>query len=616
MEEGKKDMLNVTDKMILTAGPTISYKEIENVVDAILNGWNEHHSDYIKKFETKFADYIGVKYAMCTSSCTGALHLALLAMGVGPGDEVIVPETTWIATASAVKYVGATPIFADIEPDTWVMDPNSVANLISPRTKVIIPVHLYGHSVDMQPLWDLAKKYGIEILEDAAPSIGAEYKGKKTGSLGKAAAFSFQGAKALVTGEGGILVTDDRELIERARLLGDHGRDPNRALYNIEIGYKYKMSNLQAALGLAQTERAEEIVARKRQIFKWYEERLQNVKGIQLNVERSWARGIYWMSSLVLDESLRISRDEFMKHLKGRNIDSRPFFYPISSFPMFKDIKVDNPVAYDVPLRGINLPSGHERTEEEIDYICAHIKDILGYTKTSTKNVQPQGWLAYRDQLNRIIESLKCVSDENVSEYSLPIVTNGRPVGRLRPITQSSLEKESDIELLAKWRQSAQYWFPSQFNITHEGTKRWLEKQVLELKDRILFFVEKEADIPIGHLGLFRIDYKNKSCEIDNVVRGVSGSFLGGMLHACISLLQWTFETLGIENVYLRVASNNKRALKLYTQLGFKEILRVPLRKVQEEKIIKWLEVVGNPYFEAERYFVTMKLARSEWMQS
>lgn len=603
-------MMKITDQLILTAGPTISHKEIEYVTDAVINGWNFHHSDYIKKFEDTFAEYIGVKYAMATSSCTGALHLALLSLGVGQGDEVIVPEITWIATVSAVKYVGATPVFADIEPDTWVMDPESVAKLITPKTKVIIPVHLYGHPVDMDPLWDLADKRGIHILEDAAPSIGAEYKGKKTGNLGQVAAFSFQGAKALVTGEGGMLVSNDKNLMDRARFLGDHGRDPNRALYNIEIGYKYKMSNLQAALGLGQIQRAEEIVAKKKQIFRWYEQRLKDVSEITLNVERPLTRSIFWMSSLVLSKSVAMTRDDFMKKMKERNIDTRPFFYPISSFPMFKGLSVNNPVSYDIPFRAVNLPSGHERTEEEIDYICAHIRDILAAKLTKVSVSQPTGWIGYRDKVNNTLKDFKTSARDDVDALCLPIIANGAPQGRLRPVTFDALQNKETVQLLGEWRSASQQWFPAQFPVTFDGTKKWLENQVLKTNDRILFMAEDNPGAVFGHVGLFRFDYKKESCELDNIIRGKEQILPGGMLLACKTLVTWAFNSLRIKVIYLRVASDNRKALKLYEKIGFREIQRTPLMKVVDRDLIRWIDVIGQPYYEVERYFVTMKLER------
>lgn len=611
-------MLRITERLILTAGPSITSKEVEYVNDAVQHGWNSKHSDYIFKFEEAFAKYVGVKYAMATSSCTGALHLALLSMGIGPGDEVIVPDTTWIATASAVCYVGATPVFADIEPDTWVLDPQRLEPLITSKTKLIIPVHLYGQAVDMEPLWALAEKYNLDILEDAAPSIGTEYKGRKTGSLGRAAVFSFQGAKALVTGEGGILVSNDKSLMNRARFLGDHGRDPSRVLYNSEIGYKYKMSNITAALGLAQTERAEEIVERKIQIFRWYKERLGDVPGISLNVERPGTRNIYWMSSIVLDDAVPISRDDFIKKLKERNIDSRPFFYPVSSFPMFNGSPAHNPVAYKIPLRGINLPSGHERTEEEVDYICAHIMDILDTkpSRQATPNrgtTQPHGWLSRRDFITGKLKEYKNARRAHLADYSIQMHDSQKEAGQLVPVTAEMIDDEALIQKLADWREIAQAWYPSQFRVTPEGTRRWLDKQVIHTDDRILFIVENERQTPIGHVGLFRFHYIEKYCELDNIVRGEYDLLPGAMTFACRSLLDWTFATLDMETVYLRVVSDNEKAIKLYERLGFAEIQRTPLMKVEEENTVRWIDVIGQPYFVVERYFVTMKLTRADW---
>ncbi|HEV2968659.1 MAG TPA: DegT/DnrJ/EryC1/StrS family aminotransferase [Pirellulales bacterium] len=368
----------VKPKKILTAGPTISQREIDYVVDAVQNGWNENWSGYLTRFERSFADYVGARFALATSSCTGALHLSLLALGIGAGDEVLVPEVTWIATASAVTYTGAKPVFVDIDPATWCMDPAAARRAITPRTKAIMPVHLYGHPTDMKGIDKLAQEYGLLVLEDAAPALGAEIEGRKVGSFGHLACFSFQGAKIMTCGEGGMLVTSDPALYERARYMNDHGRDPQRAFVNTAIGYKYKMSNLQAALGLAQLERIEEMIAKRRQTFQWYRQRIGEVPGLTLNVERFWARNIYWMTSIVLSDELSVSRDEVMAGLKQRDIDSRPFFLPISSFPMFESRAAENPVAYQISHRGINLPSGHNLTETDIDRICRSLLEVLG----------------------------------------------------------------------------------------------------------------------------------------------------------------------------------------------------------------------------------------------
>lgn len=365
-------------KRILTAGPTISRREIAYVVDAVTNGWNEHWSDYLVRFEKSFAQYLGTRFALATSSCTGALHLALMALGIGPGDEVIVPEVTWVATASAVNYTGATAVPVDVDPATWCMDPASAERAITRRTKAIIPVHLYGHPTDMRAIRALADEHGLKVLEDAAPALGAEIEGRKAGSFGDAACFSFQGAKIMTCGEGGMLVTSDEAVYERAKFLNDHGRDPHRPFVIAEFGYKYKMSNLQAALGLAQLERIEEMIAKRRLIFQWYRRRLGGVSDLAMNVERYWARNIYWMTSVVLGERFAISRDEVMAGLRERGIDSRPFFPALSSFSMFTSRQAENPTAFELAARGINLPSGHNLTEDDVDRVCTALLEVIG----------------------------------------------------------------------------------------------------------------------------------------------------------------------------------------------------------------------------------------------
>ncbi|MBU0579730.1 MAG: DegT/DnrJ/EryC1/StrS family aminotransferase [Candidatus Margulisbacteria bacterium] len=368
--------MNKPNKMILTAGPSISKKEINYVLDAIKNGWNEKWSEYLEKFEKAFADYVGVKYAMATSSCTGAMHLTLKAIGLKENDEVIVPEITWVATAAVVTYCGAKPVFADVDPDTWCISQGSIKKNISKRTKAIIPVHNYGNPCDMDEIRKIAKEYNLFILEDAAPSLGAIYKGKKTGSMGDAAAFSLQGAKIATSGEGGMFLTNDKKLYEKVKKLGDHGRSLTKALWNDEIGFKYKMSNIQAALGLAQLERIEDLVAKKRLIFSWYKKNLEDIEGLRLNVEHENTRNIYWMPTIVLDKNFGIARDKLIIKLKENLIDCRPVFYPLSSLPMFQT-QEENINAIHLSKNGINLPAGYNRTRKEIDYICFIIKKFL-----------------------------------------------------------------------------------------------------------------------------------------------------------------------------------------------------------------------------------------------
>ncbi len=363
-------------QLISTAGPSISAREVSYATDAARNGWNNRWNDYIKRFESTFSNYLGNKYALSTSSCTGALHIALAALGIGPGDEVIVPDITWVATANAVVYVGATPIFADIDPQSWCLDPTSFESLITDRTKAVIPVHLYGHPAAMDKITEIARKHNLYIIEDAAPAIGAKWQGSNVGTFGDFATFSFQGAKLAVSGEGGMLVTNNDELYAKAYAIWDQGREPN-TFWIKQNGLKYKMSNIQAAVGLGQIERIAELIAAKRRIFSWYADTLKNVPHIKLNYELPQAHSIYWMTSIVLDEKANVSRDQLRTLLKQRNIDTRPVFPAISQYPHWPKSQSPQPNAKNIGNQAINLPSGVCLKRNQIEYISRCIKEVL-----------------------------------------------------------------------------------------------------------------------------------------------------------------------------------------------------------------------------------------------
>lgn len=357
--------------------PSITALEISNVNDAVTNGWGSKCYEYILKFEKEFANYQNSKYSLATSSCTGAIHLALMAMGLQAGDEVIVPDITWIASVEPILYVGAKPVFIDVLKDSWCMDAAKIEASITSKTKGIIVVHLYGNLVEMDAIKAVAKKHNLWILEDAAEGLGSEYKGQKAGSIGDIGVFSFHGTKTMTTGEGGILVTNNETYIERAKILNDHGRNPKigKTFWMEEYGYKYKMSNLQAALGCAQISRMDELVDKKRLIFSWYKDLLIDVDG-QLNPENDGTKNSYWLPTLILSEKYNFDREAFFVYSKKNNIDTRPFFYPLSSLPMFT--KVDtNTVSYSIYERGINLPSFHDITLEQVERVCQVLKDFL-----------------------------------------------------------------------------------------------------------------------------------------------------------------------------------------------------------------------------------------------
>jgi len=350
--------------------PSITELEIRYATDAAANGWGEKCYEYINRFEEAFKSHLGVKYAIATSSCTGALHMGMAALGIGPSDEVIMADTNWIATASPIVHLGATPVFVDILPDSWCLDPELVEQAITPRTKAIVAVHLYGNLCDMEKLLSIGKKYGIPVIEDAAEAIGSVYHGKRAGSMGKFGAFSFHGTKTLTTGEGGMFVTNDLELYEHVLTLSNHGRarGQTKQFWPDMVGYKYKMSNIQAAIGCAQIERIEHLICRKREILSYYKAGLAPIAGVALNPEPTGTVNGAWMPTVVVPKGIKVTREMLQRAFAAENIDARVFFWPLSSLPFFGS-DVVNPISEELPARAINLPSYHDITSQDMDRV-------------------------------------------------------------------------------------------------------------------------------------------------------------------------------------------------------------------------------------------------------
>jgi len=363
---------------ILYTKPSITDREIAYTTDAATNGWGDRCYEYIHRFEAGFCSHLDVKYAIATSSCTGALHLGMAALGIGPGDEVILADTNWIATASPIVHLGATPVFVDILPDSWCIDPERVAKAITPRTKAIIAVHLYGNVCEMDRLLAIGRQHGIPVIEDAAEAIGSEFHGRRAGAMGIFGAFSFHGTKTLTTGEGGMFVTQDEALYERVLMLSNHGRarGQTRQFWPDAVGFKYKMSNLQAAVGCAQLERVADLVARKRAIMAHYRATLGDDPRVTLNPEPAGTRNGFWMPTVVFSESSGIRREKVQAAFAAENIDARVFFWPLSGLPMFTPA-VDTPHAWSIPQRAINLPSYHDMTDEDLHRTSAVIRALL-----------------------------------------------------------------------------------------------------------------------------------------------------------------------------------------------------------------------------------------------
>jgi perosamine synthetase len=365
------------------AGPWITEHEVKVVEDAMRNGWYEHAYDYCERFQAEFAAYHGRRYGIMTPNCTTAIHLVLTALGIGEASEVILPECTWVGSSAGVTYLRATPVFCDIDPISWCLDPASVEKRITPRTRAIVAVDLYGNMPRMDELSELADRHGIPLVEDAAEALGSTYKGVRAGKFGVASVFSFHRTKTLTTGEGGMLLVDDTALYERCMVLRDHGRRPGGPMYyNYEITYKYMPFNVQAALGYAQLQRVEELIGRKREQLARYRQQLAGVPDIALNPEPEGGVNGAWITALLFGASHRLDKHRAIELLAALGIPVRPFFYPLSSLPAYAGFRERyeplNPVAYDISSRGINLPGALVLTDEQIDAVAGGVRKILG----------------------------------------------------------------------------------------------------------------------------------------------------------------------------------------------------------------------------------------------
>jgi len=363
------------ETFIPVSRPSVGALEQRYVADAVGSGWVSSLGSYIDDFEKAFAAYCEAQYAVATSNGTTALHLVLAALNLGPGDEVIVPDLTFVATANAVAYTGASTVLVDVDEQTCGIDVEAIRQAISPRTRAIIPVHLYGHPVDLDPILALAGEHGLAVIEDAAEAHGARYGGRRVGALGTAGIFSFYGNKIITTGEGGAVTTNDAALARRLRMLRDHAMSPERRYWHEEVGFNYRMTNLQAALGKAQLERVEEFTRARRHILQRYRELIEPRHDVRLNPSADWAEPVVWLVCMEVDWFTEALRDRFLAGLKRRNVDSRPYFHPLSSMPMYRC--AGGNVARRKAAIGLNLPTYVDLSEAEIDRVGAAVNEVL-----------------------------------------------------------------------------------------------------------------------------------------------------------------------------------------------------------------------------------------------
>lgn len=361
--------------MIPVAEPNIGEKELEYVTNAVKSGWISSMGKYVNEFEEKFSKYCGCRYGVACTSGTTALHLAVVALGIGNGDEVIVPTHTMIATPNCVIYAGGKPVLVDSEMKMWNMNVAGIEERITNRTKAIIPVHTYGHPCPMDEILNIAEDYDLYVIEDAAEAHGAEYKGKKVGGIGDVGCFSFYANKIITTGEGGMLVTNDEKIASRARNLRDHAFSRERHFWHKRLGFNYRLTNLQAAIGVAQVERIDEFVETKRRNARLYTSSLEGIRGLMLPHEAPWAKNVYWMYALLVD----FDRDELQRKLEEKGIETRTFFIPMHQQPIYKKMGLFQGESYifadALARKGLYLPSSTKLTEEEIRYVCDAIRE-------------------------------------------------------------------------------------------------------------------------------------------------------------------------------------------------------------------------------------------------
>jgi len=372
-------------KKITSAGPSITNSEVEHVLDAIQNGWHENMNKHTDQFIDDFSGYIGINYCLPTAHCTDAIHLAMLALNIGPGDEVIVPDLTWVASASPIIFVGATPVFADVDPISWCITAETIEKRITSKTKAVVVVDLLGNIAEWNEIHMLCKSKGIRMIEDSAQALGSKFEGKYAGSFGDISVFSFSPTKMITAGQGGAFCTNDEELYRKAKLFYHHGMDAEisgKYYWSNVLGYNYQWTNLQAALALSQLKRIDELIEYKIWLYNEYRKNLSEVEGILLNSPGDKTESSYWITTVIIDSKYGLSKEKIIESFSEFNIDIRPLFYPLSEMPPFQDfiksnMKKTNPVAYSLSDNGICLPNGNNLNKDDVKRISDVFKGIL-----------------------------------------------------------------------------------------------------------------------------------------------------------------------------------------------------------------------------------------------
>jgi perosamine synthetase len=550
--------------------PSVTQREIEYAAEAVSSGRGAKATAAVLAFQRNMARCVGRKYAFAVSGVRAAFFLALRAMGIGPGDEVLIPEGADFAAAAAVLHCGATPVFCDLDPATFTLDPKSAAARTGPRTRCIIAAHMYGLPCDMQTLEELAGKSGLFLIEDASSGFGGLRQGRAVGSFGDISVFNFKDTSLVHTGEGGMLLSSSRDLVGRAARLGGEGRSvANPLVYDI-AAHDFAMSNLAAAVGLAQLERLKELVEQKARIFNRYRERLGDVPGLALNPEIAETRNSFLMPFIVLEQG---GAGDLAKRLWAGKIASRPALTPLSSMPLFK--KADNPVAHGAADRLLLLPGGFDLTDDEVDYAAACVKMLLRDPELKKAEPAPSGWLKYRAGLLDFFARIKkegCVLPftHNKRNYSLSLMTPGQT---------------DDTQLAAALGElrlaNAHMFTHSPANVEEEFRSIMNFYKSPAGAGFLLFLIREEGaeNAPLlGHIGLSSFDFKKAECDAEGPL--LSASAPAGLAAAAgDALYLWCKSALHLTRVFARVRGSDEKSMRLSTSLGFVPMHRISLRR-------------------------------------
>ncbi len=549
------------------AGPSITHRDIERVASAVASGWHKYERAAVVAFQHLMGRYVGREFALATSSRLGALHLAMLALDIGPGDEVLVPEIADISLAFSVLHVGAKPVFCDVDPQTLCLCPASAAARVTSATKAMIPAHMYGVSCAMTPLSELAQDRNIAIIEDATQGLGAMHAGRMAGTFGIFSVYGFDVQETLICGGGGMLLASDSDRISKAAKFGHQGESASNPFVYDAVGYNYAMSNLQAALGAAQAERLEVLVEKKKQIHTWYAERLASIPDVRMNADTSEAKATAGslMPVLFINDA-SVLRTEFMQRLMASGVQCRPVYYPLSSMPMF--CQADNPVTYSTGVRALLLPCGDKRTEEEVDYVASIVKKLLANGRLSRVTVEPKGWLKYKiDILNKFVR----VKQDGLT---LPFVHEGKEYA-LQAITAKDAKDPNLIKFMADFRRENMHAFFTHNQITDDAMSDVLDKYIQTAYDMLLFWVVGNG-IKFGHMGLDNFDFLKRECLAEALMMR-SDAPRGLSIAASNAMFAWAKASLGIKRVFNHVVGSNRKVRLMAASLGFKELNRISL---------------------------------------